>query len=63
MGSVPSPIRTVWINPPKYWVATSGMTDMEKAQLLERVEQLAAAGDREALRQFGFVSLEIRTAA
>jgi len=63
MSSVPSPIRTVWINPPKYWAATSGMTDLEKQQLLERIEQFAVAGDKEALRQFSFVSMNIRSAA
>ena len=52
------PIRTVWIHPPGYWAATSAMTDLEKQQLLERIEQLAAAGDEEALRQYGFVSTE-----
>jgi hypothetical protein len=54
------PIKTVWIDPPKYWAATAGMTDDDKTRLLNRIEQLAARGDSESLQKINFVSLEMR---
>ncbi len=55
---VSQPIQKVWINPPKYWAATAGMSEDEIANLLEQVVNCARAGDLEALRKFDFVWTE-----
>ncbi|HXZ80944.1 MAG TPA: hypothetical protein VEG30_13525 [Terriglobales bacterium] len=50
--------QPIWINPPKFWAATRNMSPDEVGSLMERIEQMAAAGDKEALRKFDFVYLE-----
>ncbi len=55
---VSQPIEKVWIDPPKYWAATAGMSEHEIAVLLESIVSCVWAGDVQALRRFDFVSLE-----
>lgn len=47
----------VWIYPPRYWTATQSMTDAQKTDLLDRIEQLIQARDVAALREYEFVEL------
>jgi len=50
--------QPIWINPPKFWAATREMSQDEVGNLMDRIMQMAAAGDREALRKFDFVYLD-----
>lgn len=54
-------VNTVWINPPKYWAATQNMTDEQKSELLDKVEQLVLAGDIPSLEKYDFVELNPAT--
>lgn len=45
----------IWFFPNKFWQVTKGMPHDEVSKLMEEVEQLAAAGNMEALRQYPFV--------
>jgi len=56
--SHPTTSQPIWINPPKFWAATRDMNPDDVGRLMDRIEQMAAAGDKEALRKFDFVYLE-----
>ena len=49
-----SPVK-IWLNPPKFWHATSTMRKAQADQLLNEVIQLAERGDLAALRRYDFV--------
>jgi hypothetical protein len=48
------PVR-VWLVPQKFWAATRNMQPEQADSLLQKVEELAARKDAEALRQFDFI--------
>lgn len=45
----------IWIDPPAYWQATSGMTSVEIEELLDRIMELKQKGDIESLQRYSFV--------
>ena len=47
--------KRIWFFPHKFWQATKGMTQDEKAQLMSEVEQQAEAKNFDALRKYPFV--------
>jgi hypothetical protein len=45
----------IWFFPDKFWRATKEMPADEAAELMEKVEALAAAGNLQELRKYPFV--------
>jgi hypothetical protein len=55
---MPTPIKKLWVFPPKYWAATERMTEDEKERIIQKILDLAERGDTQALKQFDFLSFE-----
>ena len=45
----------IWLVPQKFWAATQNMKPEQADSLLEKVSELAARKETEALRKFDFI--------
>jgi len=55
-GSSPSDHRSrIWFFPQKFWQATKNMPKEQASNLMQEVEDYAAAGDVQALSKYPFV--------
>jgi len=47
----------IWLNPPKFWMATKGMSQEEVDRWMDHIWDLAERSDLESLKQFDFIML------